>query len=1165
MPHSLLTLILFIFLSASCTIGGDSSTDRLKDDFRTPPTSMTTGVYWYWMADNISKGGVIKDLHAMKKAGVNSVFIGNIGDSGVKPGKVKIFTNEWWEVLHTAFKTAGELGIEVGMFNCPGWSQAGGPWIKPSQSTRYLVSSETRVKGPGKVSVKLPKPHAASRMGEWSDTDFINNDDEPSPDFQDVKVIAFPVPADYGLNLFDVQGAKLTVSDNMKPATTARVPYRPRVSDSADIALRYIIPAVKAARTETEVTATSAPQSVSAIITLKLPKAHTARSLTIYPAGMLVAEATLQAKTDGQFRTVKQFTLNRSLPMLHVGHVPYAPVAVAFDETVSDEYRIIFNNTGRYTNGIGKITLSATPVVDEYPEKLLAKLYQGSAPSWDEYQWKQQSATVPPTVVAQPEQVIDITDKLGEDGTLTWEAPTGDWVVLRTGMVPTYVHNSPASPEGSGLEMDKLSREFIDVQFDGFIGEVLRRIPPADRTTFRFIINDSWEKSGQNFTDRFLDTFKTVYGYDATPYLPVMTGYVIGNEAISDRFLWDVRRLTADMTATNYVLGLTEKAHQHGLTTWLENYGDWGFPGEFLLYGKYADNIGGEFWEDRYKPYIPVAASSAHIYNKRRVYAEAFTDGSSSFKQHPASLKRFGDAAFAEGMTRAVIHVYIEQPYEELYPGIRAWFGIEFNRKNTWFGQADLFTDYLKRCGVMLERGRNIADAAVFIGENVPVNSGQFEKRERDSKAGEINTTFPAGYHFDYINADVLLRSAGFQPASDRSAPFQPALSLPHGVTYRLLILPPLETMRPELLLKIEQLIADGAAVLGSPPKTSPSLANYPAADKQVAALAAKLWNSDEKVISYGKGKILQNMSVAEAFQTLGITPDFQASHEKIVFAHRSETASEGGKKSLRREIYFISNQNDYKVQFEGAFRVPEGLTPELWLPTTGETQPLTGFSRSGETTVVPLQLDDSESCFVVFSPSDIANEVKQSHDDSVIANEVKQSQQQERDCFVPRNDAIEITTPWTVTFESDSVKRGPSEPVIFNTLQDWSQSPDDRIRYFSGTAIYKTTFQCPQSIAGKQLSIDLGKVAVMAKVKINGKYVGGVWTPPYRLNISNILKEGSNEIEVEVVNTWLNRIAGDCQLPPEERRLNYIPRQAPQLQPSGLLGPVCIFASGNP
>ncbi|MDR1814958.1 MAG: hypothetical protein LBR18_08965, partial [Tannerella sp.] len=1151
----------FAIILFSCVNNKTADYEQHKDDFRTPPPTMTTGVYWYWMADNISKDGVIKDLQAMKKAGVNSVFIGNIGGSGVQPGKVKIFTDEWWDVLHTAFKTAGELGIEVGMFNCPGWSQAGGPWIKPSQSTRYLVSSETRVKGPGKVSVKLPIPHSASRMGEWSDTDFINNDDEPSPDFQDVKVIAFPVPDDYGLNLFDVPDAKLTMSPDMKPTSemARRIRYLPHVSDSADIALRYIIPGVKAMRTETESAVATLPQSGSAIITLKLPKAHIARSLTIYPAGLLAAEATLQAKTDGEFRTVKEFTLNRSLPMLHVGHVPYAPVAVAFDETVSDEYRIIFNNTGRSVNGVGKIILSATPVVEEYPEKLLAKLYQGSAPSWDEYQWKQQQATVPSSVVAQPEQVVDLTDKLGKDGMLTWEVPAGEWVILRTGMVPTYVHNSPASLEGTGLEMDKMSRDFIDAQFDGFIGEVMRRIPPADRSTFRVIINDSWEKSGQNFTDRFLDTFKTVYGYDAMPFLPVMTGYVIGNEAISDRFLWDVRRLTADMTATNYVLGLTEKAHQHGLTTWLENYGDWGFPGEFLLYGKYADNIGGEFWEDRYKPYIPVAASSAHIYNKGRVYAEAFTDGGSTFYHHPASLKRFGDAAFAEGMTRAVIHVYIEQPYEELTPGIKSWFGIEFNRKNTWFRQADLFTEYLKRCGVMLERGRNIADAAVFIGENVPVNSGQFEKRERDSKAGEINTTFPAGYHFDYINSDVLLgcRSAGFQPATESSSGVQPAtsqglLTLPHGAAYRLLILPPLETMRPELLQKIEQLIADGVAVLGSPPKTSPSLANYPESDRQVSELAAKLWKSDAKVITYGKGKILQNMSVDEALETLGITPDFQATHEKIVFAHRSETeATRGGGNShgYAREIYFISNQNDYKVQFEGAFRVSVGLTPELWLPATGEIRPLLVYERRGETTVVPLQLEDSESCFVVFSPSNavIASAVKQSpNSSSVIASAVKQSQQQERDCFVPRNDEVEISTPWTVTFESDSIKRGPSEPVIFNTLQDWSQSEDDRIRYFSGTAVYKTHFQCPQSLVKKQLSIDLGKVAVMAKVNLNGKYVGGVWTPPYRLNISGNVKEGVNELEIEVVNTWLNRIVGDCQLPPEERRLNYIPRQAP-------------------
>jgi hypothetical protein len=261
-----------------------------------------------------------------------------------------------------------------------------------------------------------------------------------------------------------------------------------------------------------------------------------------------------------------------------------------------------------------------------------------------------------------------------------------------------------------------MSKEHIAFHFDAFLGEIIRRVPAADRKSFKVAVMDSYETGGQNFTDKMIPEFIQRYGYDPVPFLPAYYGYVIGSPELSDRFLWDVRRMIADKVAYDYVGGLREVGKPHGLTTWLENYGHWGFPAEFLQYGGQSDEIGGEFWhqglgaiENR------AAASCAHIYGKKRVWAESFTGGE-KFHSHPGKLKKRGDWAFTEGVNSSLLHVYIQQYDNDSYPGVDAWFGVEFNRKNTWFPHFDLFSQYLRRCNYLLQQGQPIADVAYFIG-----------------------------------------------------------------------------------------------------------------------------------------------------------------------------------------------------------------------------------------------------------------------------------------------------------------------------------------------------------------------------------------------------------------------------------------------------------------
>ncbi|MDR3267688.1 MAG: glycoside hydrolase family 2, partial [Tannerella sp.] len=562
-------------------------------------------------------------------------------------------------------------------------------------------------------------------------------------------------------------------------------------------------------------------------------------------------------------------------------------------------------------------------------------------------------------------------------------------------------------------------------------------------------------------------------------------------------------------------------------TTWLENYGTWGYAGEFLQYGGQSDEVAGEFWtgilSEIGEPEIRCATSAAHTYGKSKVWAEAFTSADGNYQRHPASIKQLGDWAFAEGINAYILHVNIQQQSDGKFPGNDAWYSIEFNRKNTWFSQADLFTTYARRCGFMLQQGLDVADVAYYIGEDAP------------KMGGVTNPPIPKGYHYDHINAEALLRDATVKDGK---------LTLPHGTSYRALVLPPQETMRPEVLQKIMQLVNDGATVIGNPPERSPSLENYPAADKQVQELAAALWGeTPEKQHAYGKGKIFTNTSPEEIFQMLNLLPDFQADEKAPVFYTHRKTAD--------ADIYFITNQSDKRIQLTPQFRV-SGKQPELWEPVTAERWLLPAFVQNDATTAVPLQLEPSGSVFVVFRKPGKPKVTTQ----GVAALQVN---------FPEPEVVSEVKSPWTVTFESDAVKRGPAQPVTFTELTDWSKNDNEQIRYFSGAAVYKTTVEGStiQKVKNSTIWLDLGKVGVMAKVKVNGEYAGGVWTYPYRVEITPFVKAGQNEIEVETVNTWANRIIGDKMLPEAERKLHLsgIANRASVIQESGLLGPVKIIA----
>jgi hypothetical protein len=894
--------LLWVLMALLSSLFPAQSSSTLEAGFNQPPDSTRPWCYWYWISDQISRDGITRDLEAMKRVGIGEAFIGNIFMDDTKPGPVKVLSEEWWGMVEHAIREGSRLGVDIGMFNCPGWSQSGGPWIQSSNAMRRVSWTEQRVGGPGSSSVSLKAP---------------------SPDFQPFAVIAFPAPVEDGSRL-TAQQAKITCA-----------PALEQLEQLLD------------GNPETAVMLPPSASQYTIDFASKGP--FTLRSLTLEPSRTdFSMKCELQVERNRVFQSLRSFIVDRSNNGVGVGFMPYAPVAITLEPVTARRFRLVCGNI-QGKAGLAEVRLSSAARVERYVEKQLGKMHPTPLPTWDTYLWSAAPEPGLPGFAVPASQVLDLTSKLSRDGRLDWQAPAGEWVVLWMGLVPTGTRNAPASPEGQGLEVDKMNRAQVHRHFQEYIGKLLQRMPPRERKAFKHVVADSYEMGSQNWTDGFAERFQKRYGYDPRPWLPVLTGRVVGSAEESERFLWDLRRLVADLVATEYVGGLREDCNKHGLKLWLENYGHWGFPAEFLQYGGRADEVSGEFWAtgDLGSIELRCASSAAHTYGKPVVHAEAFTSGQ-QFEGTPWSLKKRGDWGLTEGINHWVLHVYIHQPWEDRIPGVNAWFSTEFNRHNTWFEQSRSWIDYYRRCGFLLQQGQPVADVAYFIGEDAP------------KMTGVRQPALPPGFNFDYINAEVI---------ESRLKVKQGRFVLPEGVSYSLLVLPDLKTMRPGLLKKIRDLVRAGGTILGPAPERSPSREGFPKCDQLVRKLAEEVWGDLRsepargplRSRTFGAGRVLLSNDLGEVMPALGLLPDVAGvDPKKILWTHRA---------SAEADIYFLSNQSEEELSISPIFRV-SGRTPELWDPVQGRMVSSALYQSAGQGTRVGISLRGGESVFVVFRGS---------------------------------------------------------------------------------------------------------------------------------------------------------------------------------------------------
>ncbi len=795
---------------------------------------------------------------------------------------------------------------------------------------------------------------------------------------------------------------------------------------------------------------------------------------------------------------------------------------------------------------------------------------------------------------ARLEDVTDIGKYVDENGFIRWDVPPGRYTILRFGHTGTGIKVSTHSPGAGGLAIDYMNAEAMDLQFNRTALPVLQDLQKTGGKSLRYLHDDSWELGAANWTPLMEKAFAEANGYDIRKYLPVVAGKIIESHDVSDRFLYDFRRTIADLIFRNHYQRFKELSHEHGLGLHPESGGPHPAPIDALKNLGQNDIPMGEFWTiantHRVKPherlFIKQGASAAHIYGKRFMQAEGPTSIGPHWERNPWLLKPTMDRVFCEGLNRFVIHTFTHSPKEAGKPGNEYFAGTHMNSNVTWWKQEKAFLDWSARNSFMLSQGLFVADVAYYYGDNVP---NQVPLKHFDPQLGE-------GYDYDVVNTDVILNRMSVRDGR---------ILLPDGMSYRVLVLPDRKAIKSEVLDKIEQMVKDGAVVIGPEPETSVGLRNFDAATKHVTKIAKKVWgNIDGTTVTenkYGKGKAVWGKTIRQTLTEQGIGPDFEyvSSREAaneiagtdttkqpayIDYIHRS-TSLEGAKNGTT-EIYYVVNRLERPEFLRCSFRV-EGKQPEIWYPETGKTIPVNVYTVSDGHTSIPLHLDPFGSVFVVFRqpgtgdpvtkitlngtelfPAPMLSELSEKAPfeylpDGKIAfartgkYAVTQSGKTTGvDVKLPDN--REIKGAWQVSFDP---AWGPSETKVFPKLISWPEHSDPDIKYYSGTAVYRKTFDISDElIRNYRVRLDLGELYDISEVRVNGKSVGTWWKKPFAGNITDLLQPGENTLEITVVNMWPNRLIGDQFLPENRRRTKTnvvkFTKETPLL-PSGLLGPV--------
>jgi len=1081
----------------------------LEKGFLNPPESAKPRVWWHWMNGNVTKEGIRADLEWMKRVGIGGFqnFDAALSTPQIVEKRLVYMTPEWKDAFLFATKLADSLGLEMAIAGSPGWSESGGPWVTPAQAMKKYVWSETHVEGGKPFTGILPKPPTAT--GPFQNIAIRRPENAaPIPEYYaDAAVVAYRVPEN------DISIAEL----------------KPKITSSGG---KFDLAALTDGDLEKTAFLPAAPPNGKSWIQFEFAKPETIHSLTMVATEVRGGRGdrnirALETSDDGkQFKTVMEIKSGRAGQTT----ITFPPVTARF-------FRITFTTLPPQSSGavggsrgkgadvmegiqIAELDLYTVARVNRFEDKAgfrpFAGLYSLATPS------------VSSTDVIKKDDVIDLTSKMQPDGKLNWTPPAGHWIVLRLGYSLTGKENHPASPEATGLEVDKLSAEHCKAYFTEYLDQYKDATGGLmGKKGLQYMITDSYEAGALNWTDKMMDEFKKRRGYDMIQWLPVLAGNIVESAEASDRFLWDFRKTIADLIAENHYDQLTTLLHERGMGRYTESHESGrAYVVDGMEVKRKADIPMSATWTPRivgsnvistvHKADVRESASVAHIYGQNIVAAESMTAVGTPWAWSPEFLKPTADMELSSGLNRFVIHCSVHQPVFDKIPGLGLGpFGQWFTRNETWAEQAGAWTTYLARCSYMLQQGKFVADVAYFYGEDNNITA----------LFGEKLPDVPSGYNYDFVNADALVNVLSVNNGQ---------IITPSGMSYRVLALDAnSKYMSLPVLRKISEMVKAGAVVAGEKPVCSPSLSDDQAEFKTIAD---ELWANEKGENTVGKGKVYAGQTIAEVLTSLKIAPDFEYTkpqeNTELLFVHR---------KLGDIDIYWVNNRNNRVEEIEATFRV-RGKAAEIWHPETGKIERGSYNIKEGRTTV-PLRMEPNDAVFVVFRKK-------------AKTSSLKLAQPVETQLAV-------IEGPWNVSFQPN---RGAPAQIVLDQLTSWSENDDPGVKYFSGTGTYTKTIQAPAGWfkEGSQIWLDLGSVKNLAEVIVNGKSLGIVWKTPFRVNVTETLKQGENALEIKVTDLWVNRLIGDMQ-PDTRTKITYTTQPFYQadspLLPSGLLGPVRILS----
>lgn len=1140
-----LPVIILIFIYWGCATQS-SNEDFKENEFKNPPSAIHVHTWWHWIDGRITREGITKDLESMQQQGITQATILNVSMyAGKDPGvdRITFNTEQWHAMFRWALTEANRLSIYIGVHNCDGWSESGGPWITPEMSMKKFVYTKTAIdRKQAKIVLQQP----------LSEKNF----------YRDVAVVAYKTNQAHT----QPQNVKIAFNDTIDGSTLQ--------DDNPDTMIKIF---------------------KNDYITFSYPEATTKSRVAIllnfkgafYFPGPKNIRYSVFASSDGKnYKKAGEFETNKFY-VTEILDIP-ATKAKYFKIEVSE----IFNLRPWHHAAAAELELLDDTDKPLYRPTIAYPLEKTASARIVKPEVLYASNTGTDTNIAIPKSdVINITDKMEPDGTLNWNAPEGNWTVIRFGYTTTGAENGPATPEGRGLECDKMDTSAVNLHFQNFPQKLITQAGAYKGNTFKFLMIDSWERGYQTWTGAMPEEFEKRRGYKLSEWIPVLCGETVETTALSDGFLYDFRKTVADLFEHNYYRHFRDLCHRNGLELHGEViYGDTGpFPPlDVLKTNSYMDMPMFEFWSIetekdliKYKPsknlLVNFPALSSIFYNNPVIGAEAYT-GYAQYSESPSDLKLFGDQAYCSGINQMIFHSYVHQPTDKMPGFTLGQHGSHFNRNNPWWQYSKGWIDYQSRVQYVLQKGKISADILYYLGDQRP----QFLENSAVSNLPENYKAVPCNY-------DVLQKLTAQKGK----------LRFSKGQEYSILILPDRKTIGFSALQKIAQLVKEGATVYGEKPQQMFSLSEITEQQQQLIELTDQLWNTNNQGCTrnkYGKGMIIWNEPIADVLSELQMVPDFTTNTVdslNIMYIRKNTEDT---------DVFFVVNQQDKTHNRECLFRT-EGKIPERWNPLTGETEKIAIYSVEQKQVRIPVTFKPRESLFFIFrkgKPGKSIQKVVLGGNQLFPASDMADISNPVPDAVIGKDGNFEFksyetgtytfTTGDGKTFTSglkapetkvidnfsgkiifSPVNHGKTDSIEISGLQSFTEFQKPAIKYFAGTATYSIYFDLPETYLNNCASVylSLGNMEATAEVYLNNQFVRNCWMSNNWMPVSDLLKE-KNHLEIVIANTCRNRIIGDFIEYGDIQSIwtsasvgSFLNKESP-LKPSGIMGPLQLIKYVN-